>query len=249
MSHRRIAPPAAESYLERMTESTTASRLSSSRQLLVVTAADWASTTAMLQRYTREHPDSPWQKHGGTIPVSLGRAGLAWGIGLHPAPGPGEPAKREGDSCAPAGIFAITALFGEADAGSRFAQSARLPYLCATGNLKCIDDAASHYYNRVVDQRMVDTVDWHSHEEMRRDDERYVIGAIIAHNGECRPGAGSCIFLHVWQAEGVPTAGCTAAALDDMTEICAWLDAAAHPLLAQLPVAEYRRNKEDWGLP
>lgn len=232
-----------------MAESSSTPLLAPSRQILVVTAADWASTTAMLQRHARDQPDTGWQTYGKAIKVSLGRAGLAWGIGLHPASGTGQPAKHEGDGCAPAGIFAITALFGEADAGSPFAQSARLPYLCATGDLKCVDDPASRHYNRVVDQRMVDAIDWHSHEDMRRADERYVIGAIIAHNGEGRPGAGSCIFLHVWQAEGVPTAGCTAAALDDMTEICRWLDAAAHPLLVQLPAAEYRRHREAWGLP
>jgi L,D-peptidoglycan transpeptidase YkuD (ErfK/YbiS/YcfS/YnhG family) len=217
--------------------------------VLLVVAEDWASTTATLHRFSREQPDSAWQTQGHAIQVSLGRAGLAWGIGLHPAPGSGEPVKREGDGCAPAGIFAITALFGAADAGSPLAQSARLPYLCATGDLKCIDDPASRYYNRVVDQRTVDAVDWHSHEEMRRNDERYAIGAVIAHNSACQPEAGSCIFLHVWQAAGVPTAGCTAAALADMTEICQWLDAAAHPLLVQLPAAEYRRFRADWCLP
>ena len=230
-----------------MPESNSISPLASSCQLLVVTAADWASTTARLQRFARERCDSAWQAQGSAIKVSLGRAGLGWGIGLHP--GSGEPIKREGDGKAPAGIFAISALFGEAEAGSQFAQSARLPYRCATGDLKCIDDPASRYYNRVIDQREVEAIDWHSHEEMRRDDERYVIGAVIAHNAECRPEAGSCIFLHVWQADGVPTAGCTAAALADVSEICSWLDAAAHPLLVQLPVAEYRRYQDAWRLP
>ncbi|MCG2577267.1 hypothetical protein LZ012_09705 [Dechloromonas sp. XY25] len=232
-----------------MAESSPTPPLASSRQLLVVTASDWASTTATLQRYARDEPNAVWHAYGSPIKVSLGRAGLAWGSGLHPATGRGQPAKREGDGRAPAGIFAISALFGEANAGSPFAQSARLPYLCATGDLKCVDDPASRHYNRVVDQRTVDTVDWNSHEEMRRTDERYAIGAVIAHNSECRPAAGSCIFLHVWQAEGVPTAGCTAAALAELSEICLWLDAAACPLLVQLPAAEYRRYQVAWGLP
>lgn len=232
-----------------MTESIPTSPLASSRQLLVVRAADWASTTARLQRFARDEPTAVWQAYGGAIKVSLGRAGLAWGSGLHHATGGDQPAKREGDGKAPAGIFAITELFGEAEAGSQFAQSARLPYRCATGDLKCIDDPASRYYNQVIDQREVDTVDWHSHENMLRDDERYAIGAVIAHNSACRPEAGSCIFLHVWQAEGMPTAGCTAAALADVTEICLWLDAAAAPLLVQLPQAEYDRYRQAWALP
>jgi L,D-peptidoglycan transpeptidase YkuD (ErfK/YbiS/YcfS/YnhG family) len=83
-----------------------------------------------------------------------------------------------------------------------------------------------------------------------RHDERYAIGAVIAHNSlDPVPGAGSCIFLHVWQSEGMPTAGCTAGALADITEICSWLDAAAAPLLVQLPVAEYAHFRESWALP
>ena len=232
-----------------MIDSSPTSPLASSRQLLVVRANDWASTTATLQRFVRDEPVAVWRAYGGAIRVRLGRTGLAWGSGLHHATCGDQPAKREGDGKAPAGIFAITALFGEAEAGSQFAQSARLPYRCATGDLKCIDDPASRYYNRVVDQREVEAVDWHSHEDMLRSDERYAIGAVIAHNSACRPEAGSCIFLHVWQAAGVPTAGCTAAALADVSEISLWLDAAAHPLLVQLPEAEYERYRRAWALP
>ena len=64
-----------------------------------------------------------------------------------------------------------------------------------------------------------------------------------------RPGAGSCIFLHVWQDAAMPTAGCTAASLANMSEVCAWLDATANPLLVQLPQAEYIRYRQAWALP
>lgn len=223
--------------------------IADSCQILCVIAADWENTAATLQRFAREHCTQDWLPVGNPVSVSLGRSGLAWGIGLHPPMHDRGRTKQEGDGCAPAGIFAITALFGEAGPESAFAQSARLPYRCATGDLKCVDDPASRHYNRIVDQRTVDAIDWHSHEEMRRNDERYAIGAVIAHNSECRPGHGSCLFLHVWQAAGIPTAGCTAASLVDMTDICAWLDAAANPLLVQLPEAEYLLHKAAWGLP
>lgn len=222
---------------------------SNSGQILRVVAADWTSTTATLQRFARKHHAQAWQAVGDEISVSLGRSGLAWGSGLHPPAQAAERRKQEGDGCAPAGVFAITALFGEAGPESAFAQSARLPYRCASTRLKCIDDPASRYYNQVIEQDAVDAVDWRSHEEMLRDDERYVIGAVIAHNAACQPGQGSCIFLHVWQAAGVPTAGCTAASLADMTEICGWLDATRKPLIVQLPEAEYRRHKDAWNLP
>ena len=218
-----------------------------SRQLVVVVAPHWDSTAARLQRFARAGSDGDWQPVGPAIAVSLGRAGLAWGRGLHPVVDGRE--KREGDACAPAGVFAITALFGEAAPDSLLARAARLPYLAATPELKAIDDPASAHYNRIVDRSAV-APDWASCEDMLRHDERYAVGAVVAHNAEPpEPGAGSCIFLHVWAGEGVPTAGCTAMALADMSEIAGWLDASAAPLLVQLPLAEYTARRAAWGLP
>ena len=228
--------------------STTDSPLAASRQLLLVVADDWASTTAKLRRFERQTPASDWSPVGDAIKVSLGQSGLAWGIGLHREVSSAAPAKREGDRCAPAGAFAITALFGRTD--NALAQSTRLPYLAATRELKAIDDPASRHYNRIVDQSAVAEIDWTSHEDMLRGDERYAIGAVVAHNNmRPVPGAGSCIFIHVWQSENVPTAGCTAGALSDITELCAWLDGAASPVLVQLPRAEYARCQAAWALP
>ena len=85
---------------------------------------------------------------------------------------------------------------------------------------------------------------------MLRADARYALGAVVAHNAALPlAGCGSCIFLHVWQAPGVPTAGCTAMALADMSAIAGWLDGAATPVLVQLPQAEYERWRAAWGLP
>lgn len=218
------------------------------QQLLVVLAPDWSSCAGQLQRFERPRVENAWQSAGPAIPVSLGRSGLAWGRGLHPPFAGAE--KQEGDGRAPAGIFAITALFGYASPDSPFASAAKLPYLCATRDLKCIDDPASAHYNRVVDQSTLAQIDWASCEDMLRSDRRYAVGAIVGHNSERPvPGAGSCIFLHVWENEGAPTAGCTAMSLADMTEIGGWLDGAAAPLLLQLPQAEYERWREAWALP
>lgn len=182
--------------------------------------------------------------------VSLGRSGLAWGRGLHPPVTRAGVEKREGDGCAPAGVFAITSLFGYAAPDSPFARAAKLPYLYADHDLKAIDDPASAHYNRIVDQSAVAQPDWASCEDMRRDDPRYAVGAVVAHNSEPPvPGAGSCIFLHVWAGEGVQTAGCTAMALADMTAIAGWLDGAAAPVLVQLPWAEYAARRAGWALP
>jgi L,D-peptidoglycan transpeptidase YkuD (ErfK/YbiS/YcfS/YnhG family) len=231
-------------------ELTAYSPLAASRQLLVVQAPAWPSTAGGLQRFVRADKAADWLPVGGSIEVSIGRCGLAWGIGLHGAVNRDGPRKREGDGCAPAGVFAITELFGQAGRESPFARAARLPYRPATTDLKCVDDPASAHYNQFVNLAQTPMRDWTSHEDMRRDDQRYAVGAVIAHNSPNPvPGAGSCIFLHVWQAAGVPTAGCTAGALADITEICSWLDAAAAPLLVQLPAAEYAHFREAWALP
>jgi L,D-peptidoglycan transpeptidase YkuD (ErfK/YbiS/YcfS/YnhG family) len=219
------------------------------RQLLLCLAADGEATAARLQRFERR-PAGDWQAVGAAMPAMLGRSGLAWGRGLH-APGAGGlPAKREGDGRAPAGVFAISELFGAAAPDSALARAAKLPYRHATPELKAIDDPASAWYNRIVDQSAIARPDWASCEDMRRSDQRYAIGAVVDHNAEPPlPGAGSCIFLHVWQAPGVPTAGCTALALADMSEIAGWLDGACSPVLVQLPQAEYEVRREPWGLP
>lgn len=226
------------------------SALALSRQLLLVIASDWASSFAQLQRFERDSLGGDWQPVGAAIAVSLGRSGLAWGRGLHTQLGSAGSEKREGDGCAPAGIFAITALFGYAAPDSPFARGAKLPYLHATPDLKAIDDPASSYYNQIVDQSSVAQPDWASCEDMRRSDPRYAVGAVVAHNSEPPlAGAGSCIFLHVWESAGGPTAGCTAMSLADMTVLAGWLDSAAAPLLVQFPQAEYERWREGWGLP
>lgn len=218
--------------------------------MLVVVAPDWTSTAGRLLRFARDHGDGCWQAAGPALAVSLGRAGLAWGRGRHPQPDRTGPVKQEGDGRSPAGVFAITALFGEDGPAGSLAQTARLPWLHATASLKAIDDPASRYYNRIVDRAAVAQPDWISCEDMLRDDGRYAVGAVVAHNAEPPlPGAGSCIFLHVRASAGAPTAGCTALALADMRELAGWLDGAAAPLLVQLPRAEYERRRAEWGLP
>jgi len=227
---------------------TTDSPLAASCQLLLVVADEWASTTARLRRFERALTGAEWMPVGDAIDVSLGQSGLAWGIGLHRKVVTNGPTKHEGDRRAPAGAFAITALFGDAD--GELARSTKLPYLAATPGLKAIDDPASRHYNQIVEQSALAEIDWVSHEDMLRGDERYAIGAVVAHNSpQPIAGAGSCIFIHVWQNENVPTAGCTAGALADISELCAWLDGAWSPVLVQLPRTEYSRSQAAWALP
>lgn len=228
-----------------------------SRQLVLVTTPDWSATDGALQRYARE-AGGAWAPVGEPVPVVVGRSGLGWGIGLHEAPLPEGPTKAEGDGRAPAGVFRLSAAFGYAEA-----EATGLPYV-ATPGLHCVDDRASASYNLVRD--VPEGRDWDSHETMRRRDGLYRIGAIVAHNGPgvdagllpegARlggpapvPGAGSCIFLHVWSGPGSSTAGCTAMPDARLAEVLAWLDAGADPVLVQLPEAEALGLREAWELP
>lgn len=213
-------------------------------QLVLVVTPDWAATGGTLRRYERR--GGAWQAAGEPAEVVVGRGGLGWGRGLHGTGAPGGlggPAKREGDGRAPAGVFYLTEAFGYAEDAAT-----GLPYRHATDDLECVDDPASAHYNDVLDRTTV-APDWASHEEMRRRDDLYRLGVVVAHNRPAEPGAGSCIFLHVWAGPRSTTSGCTAMQGAAMDALAAWLDADAAPVLVQLPEAEYVRWQAAWDLP
>jgi len=215
------------------------------RQLVLVTTADWDTDRGTLRVYERaEH--AAWREVD-TFPVTIGRSGSAWGIGLHPdQPGP---RKREGDGRSPAGAFAIGSAFGyAASAGTALA------YKPMDRDDWCIDVDASPLYNRIVNARDVGAAAVAgSTEPMRRDlhadgDARYALGFVIEHNPRGEHGAGSCIFAHLWR-DGGTTAGCTAMAEDAMKRLLARLRPDAKPVFVLLPWPEYRRLQPAWQLP
>ncbi|MFC3552145.1 L,D-transpeptidase [Lysobacter cavernae] len=220
---------------------------SESRQLVLVTTADWDATDGVLRRY--ERGAHGWQPVGDTTPVTVGRAGSAWGQGLH-APQPTGPQKREGDGRAPAGVFGIGTAFGYGDAAST-----ALPYRAMTASDYCIDVSDSPLYDRIVDARQVgQAAVAGSTEPMRRDlhadgDSRYKLGFVIEHNPIHRAGAGSCIFANLWKAPGEATAGCTAMAEPAMQQLLGWLDPERKPVFVLMPVAELERLRRPWELP
>ena len=221
--------------------------LGASRQLIVVTTRDWSTDEARLERYQRKAPGKPWMLVCQPFTVMMGKNGLGWGVGVVPAPvAPGDPIKKEGDGKAPAGIFRLGTAFGYS---SQKYPGSKMPYLPLTSTVECPDDSASAHYNTLVDRSQAKP-DWNSSEQMLRADTLYQWGIFVDHNsGPARPGAGSCIFLHIWRGQGRPTVGCTAMAPEKMEEMLRWLDAAKAPLLVQLPEADYQRLQAEWGLP
>lgn len=216
------------------------------RQLVLVLTDDWGATTGILTSF--DHVEGVWRATGVSTPVTVGRNGAAWGRGLHP-PQAG-PQKREGDGRAPAGVFEVGSAFGYVAE-----QSTAMPYAAMTASHYCIDVVDSPLYNRIVDATQVGAAAIEgSTEPMRLDlhadgDQRYKIGFVIRHNPDNRPGAGSCIFAHLWKTADQSTAGCTAMEEAAMTTLLEWLDPTQRPLFVLLPHAEYLRLRAAWQLP
>ncbi len=229
-----------------------ARRWQHARQLVLVTVPDWNADHGSLRTYERD--GDRWRETGPSYPVTIGRAGAAWGLGLHSAQRnpvqPGGPVKREGDGRSPAGVFAIGTAFGYAPAADT-----ALPYAAMQASHYCIDVNASPMYNQIVDARVVgkDAVTG-STEPMRRDlhadgDQRYRLGFVIQHNTQRQPAAGSCIFAHLWKAPAQATAGCTAMDPVAMAALLSWLKPDQQPIFVLLPQNEYARLQSDWQLP
>jgi L,D-peptidoglycan transpeptidase YkuD (ErfK/YbiS/YcfS/YnhG family) len=217
------------------------------RQLVLVVTDGWDATTGTLQRF--ELRDERWQAASTPSPISVGRNGAAWGLGLHPAQS-GGPQKQEGDGRAPAGVFTLGEAFGYADEAAT-----AMPYRPMQATSYCIDVPDSPLYNRIIDTRTEgEAAAKGSTEPMRLDlhnngDPRYREGLVIGHNPTATPRAGSCIFAHLWRTPGEPTAGCTAMAAETMDGMLAWLRPDARPVFVLLPRAEYERLAHDWRLP
>jgi D-alanyl-D-alanine dipeptidase len=214
--------------------------------MVVVLTKDWSATEGTLRRF--ERTERSWQQIGSPVPVVVGRGGLGWGRGLNPPPPSFDPQKREGDGRSPAGVFRLTYAFGYAP--PQQVPAIKLPYIQCTESVECIDDTNSFYYNIIKDRKTVEKVDWKSSEKMRMNDDEYEYGIFIAHNSSPRePGAGSCVFLHIWKAAGHPTSGCTAMSMGGMESLLGWLDPRSSPVLVQLPQQEYQQRQGSWLLP
>src|SRR5437763_1546330 len=136
-----------------------ASPLSRSRQLVLVTTRDWDAVEGTLRRFERKNEKAGWRSVGAAVPVVVGRGGMGWGAGLNAQTGEG-PLKKEGDGKAPAGVFRLGSAFGFANE----APGLLMPYTPLTPTVECVDDVNSRRYNLIVDRSSVRDVDWKSSE-------------------------------------------------------------------------------------
>jgi len=219
------------------------------RQMVLVTTDGWNADHGTLRTFVRE--GDGWREARTATPVTIGKNGAAWGLGLNePQTAAGGPVKREGDNRAPAGVFRIGDSFGYAD----HADTA-MPYLALSATDWCVDVDGASNYNRIVDAKVVgkEAVKGSS-EPMRRDihvngDQRYRQGFVIEQNPDNVRQGGSCIFAHLWKSPADATAGCTAMTPEVMQSLLAWLKPEDHPVFVLLPQAQYERLRGDWQLP
>ncbi len=223
------------------------SRWQSSRQLVLVTVADWSADHGALRTFTRGRHG--WVAAGITAPVTIGRSGAGWGLGLN-APRRDGPLKHEGDNRSPAGVFRIGQVFGYAAH-----VDTTMPYRAMSATDYCVDVVGATHYNRIVDANVVgaEAVKG-STEPMRRDihvdgDQRYRLGFEIEQNWQSKPAAGSCIFGHLWASPADATVGCTAMAPAVMQSLVAWLKPGQRPIFVLLPQSAYLKLRTDWQLP
>ncbi len=202
-----------------------------SQQIILVISDDFSISKATLTSYEDN------KQVFKTIEVNIGRNGLGWGLGeVKLRQRETEGLKVEGDGKAPAGIFKLTSTFGYAKK-----QDFNLKYLYLTKKTICIDDSASNQYNQILPMPKMKPK---SFEWMRRDDNQYELGVVVAHNTAQKKDAGSCIFLHVQKSKDAPTAGCTSMSLDNMKNITSWLDGNKNPILIQIPRSSLKEIKE-----
>ncbi len=193
-------------------------------QLCLVLSDRLDSHAAQMYRY--EKYGTVW-KLIDTHPVVIGKKGITFD-------------KREGDGKTPAGIFTFGTVFGFQEC------RLKVPYIKVDEDFECVDDPKSVYYNQFVNR---DTPkDWDSSEKILSID-LYKWGIFVNYNTEQIPYKGSCIFFHLWKDRETGTAGCTAMEEEKLKKLIFWLDPAKKPLLVQLPLEEYKKQREVLGFP
>jgi D-alanyl-D-alanine dipeptidase len=194
-------------------------------QIILVTTPDWESCQGTLYQFERH--SEKWVLKKPSFAVVVGENGMAWGLGLHT--NKSGPIKKEGDGKSPAGIFTLGSAFGF------HSPETKMEYLCLHSGIEAVDDPSSRYYNQIVNREETQDIDWTSSEKMG-EIAVYELGLVVNHNSKIpQPGAGSAIFMHLWEDESTGTAGCTAMSHQNLSELLSWLDPKKNPLLIQIP--------------
>jgi L,D-peptidoglycan transpeptidase YkuD (ErfK/YbiS/YcfS/YnhG family) len=163
--------------------------------------------------YSFEKRNNRWEVMLRPIDASIGRNGFAL-----------PDLKREGDGRTPSGVYALEYAFGYlSDIDTK------MHYLQTTEDDVWVDDANSIDYNQRLKRGHTKAT---SFEDMRRKDNLYKYGIVIAYNtNPVVRGLGSAIFFHIWKGKGKPTAGCIAMSEKNITSILNWVEPSRKPLV------------------
>ena len=167
-------------------------------RLVLVTTQSMNTALATLQLFTRTSANMPWKRVSATEPAVVGKAGLGWGYPFLNVKENEEPEKIEGDNRTPAGFFRIGQSFG-------FGPSRRPGYIeVKSGETVCVEDPSSPFYNTITKRSDIGSVkadDMGSSPLYRR-------GLFVEYPSDRESRRGSCIFIHIWSAPDIGTAGC-----------------------------------------
>jgi L,D-peptidoglycan transpeptidase YkuD (ErfK/YbiS/YcfS/YnhG family) len=172
--------------------------LASTRRLVLVTADNFTTSAATLQRYERD--GAQWRANGGPVSALIGLKGMAWSQSFRSLAAKGDPVKYEGDKRIPAGFFGIGRSFG-------FSASRKPNYMQIRDGMVCVSDALSPAYNTITTRAEVGQK-VHAENMWRIPDYRN--GIVIDYPTDAKLRAGSCIFIHVALPGKTGTSGCVA---------------------------------------
>ena len=203
--------------------------LTSTNQVVFVTAAKWNATQGKMQLLSRKNNHSHW-KLEEEFDVTLGRNGLGFDSRSTINKPDSAAIKQEGDGKSPAGIFALGPVFSYHQI-----DNLHMPFKKVDTTDICVDDIKSAFYNTLITTDTAKQKDWNSFEYMRRKDDLYEYGVWVKYNTDTIfAGNGSCIFLHIWEGKTSTTSGCTAMAKENMLRLIHWLDNKQKPVLLQV---------------
>jgi len=217
--------------------------LSNNKQLIIVSTPNWNSINGQMQRFERNSTQDAWKAVGKPIAVVIGKNGMGWDAHFKNKQDQSV-IKREGDGLTPMGIYGIGPTFGFNEKSNN-----KISYFPLTDTSVCVDDVKSTYYNQLIDSASVPKKDWDSGEQMRQVPQ-YKFGVVVQYNTAPEtPGAGSCIFMHIWKSPTSGTAGCIAMEESNLKTSLNWLDPKKNPLIAIFTMQDYKKVKSAWKLP
>jgi len=211
------------------------SHLGDSRQVVVVTAADWSTSHARLQAWQLGH-DGLWRRVMEPVHARIGWNGFALAAN-----------RKQGSGETPAGTFRLLRGFGlDEPAG------VDLPYQVLDANDWWPYDPKDAATYNVFQLRRVPDAHWRTTwaEDLHSFRRQYRFAVVLNYNlpsgihrvdgqrvatvpADTSKGGG--IFLHV-KVDG-PTAGCVAVSRPNMRHLLRWLDPADNPVIVMGPAA------------